>query len=674
MIRWVVRSVLALVMLAVLALGALFILPTERIARVATDKFTQITGRTLTIEGSVRPSVWPTLGVKTGPVTVSNADWSDAGPMVQASALDIGVDMAALIDGQVRITGIRAENPRILLERARDGRENWVFGGSGGGEASPGMAGEGTPFSLDLAEITGGSFRFIDHGAGADISLTAVSGRVQIPVFTGPADIDLIATMNGQEARVIARLAEFKSFLERRLTGIDLSLTAGAAKLAFVGRGGWNPMAAEGELTADLADLAAITRLAGVGRPDLPQGLGAEAVSLAGKVTWTQKASLHLRGGSLGLDSNRLMLDADLTTDGARPKLSAQVTAGALSLAGLTGGTPNGGTTNGGGSGTQAAGWPTTPIDVSALGVMDVALALTAQSVDLGLAKLGTTRTVLTIDRARAVFDLREVAAYQGNVTGQFVVNGRGGLSVGGDLRLSSLAVQPLLQDLAGYERLIGTGDMTLKFLGVGNSLDVIMKSLSGAGTLNLGKGQLLGLDIAGMLRTLDANYVGPGQKTIFEGVTASFAMDKGVLSNDDLTFTAPYVTATGAGTVGLGARTLDYRLRPTALAALDGTGGVMVPLLITGSWAAPKFRLDLESLAKERLADEAKKLEDRARAEASAAEARARAQLEKKAQEELGIVRQDGERLEDAAKRRAQEALDAEAGKLLNRLLGGGN
>ena len=212
MIRWVVRSVLALVMLAVLALGALFILPTERIARVATDKFTQITGRTLTIEGSVRPSVWPTLGVKTGPVTVSNADWSDAGPMVQASALDIGVDMAALIDGQVRITGIRAENPRILLERARDGRENWVFGGSGGGEASPGMAGEGTPFSLDLAEITGGSFRFIDHGAGADISLTAVSGRVEIPVFTGPADIDLIATMNGQEARVIARLAEFKSW------------------------------------------------------------------------------------------------------------------------------------------------------------------------------------------------------------------------------------------------------------------------------------------------------------------------------------------------------------------------------------------------------------------------------------------------------------------------------
>ena len=667
MIRWMIRSVFALLLLAVFAIAALFILPTERIARVATDKFTQITGRTLTIEGSVRPTVWPTLGVKTGPVTVSNADWSTAGPMVQASALEIGVDMAALIAGQVRVTGIRAENPRILLERARDGRENWVFGGSGGGSASPGMAGEGTPFSLDLAEITGGSFRFIDHGTGSDIALTEVSGSVQIPSFTGPAEIALTATMNGQEANVTAKLSDFKAFLEGRLIGLDLTLTAGPARLAFGGRGGWNPMALEGDLTADLADLTAITRLVGAPRPDLPQGLGAGNVSLSGKVTVTQKASLHLRGGSLALDDNRLSLDADLTTDGARPKLSAQISAGALSLAGLSGG--QGGGASGG---AQAAGWPTTPIDVSALGVMDAAVALSADSVDLGVAKLGTTRTLLTIDRARVVFDLREISAYQGNIAGQFVVNGRGGLSVGGDLRLAGLAMQPLLRDLGGYERLIGTGDLTLKFLGVGNSMDAIMKSLSGSGTVRLGKGELLGLDIAGMLRTLDANYVGPGQKTIFEAITASFAIDKGVLANDDLSFKAPYVTATGAGTVGLGARTLNYRLRPTALAAVDGTGGVMVPLLVTGTWAAPKFRLDLESLAKERLEEEAKKLEERARAEAAAAEARAKAALEQKAQDELGITRQEGESLEDAAKRRAQEALEAETGRLLNRLLGG--
>ena len=44
---------------------------------------------------------------------------------------------------------------------------------------------------------------------------------------------------------------------------------------------------------------------------------------------------------------------------------------------------------------------------------------------------------------------------------------------------------------------------------------------------------------------------------------------------------------------MGLGARDLNYRLRPTALAGEDGTGGVMVPLLITGSWACLLYTSD---------------------------------------------------------------------------------
>ena len=666
--RWLIRSLLALILLATLAGASVFLIPTDRIARIATDRFTAITGRSLTIEGALRPTVWPSLGIKTGPVTISNADWSGAGPMLRAEALEVSLDMAALIKGDVKITGIRAIGPQILLETARDGRQNWVFGGANGGTAQAGMAGEGTPFTIDLAEIEDGALRYLDHQTGTDLSVTAVTGTARVPAFTGPTDLDLVARINGQQVAVTATIEEFAPFLGGAVVGVDLTLAAGDADLGFAGRAGWNPMVAEGALTADLADLAALSRLAGIARPSLPAGLGARAVTVAGNVTLTAKGSVHLRGGAVGLDDTRLRVEADLTTQGDRPKLSAQVGAGALQLASLTGGTTGGGT----GGGAQASGWSTDRIDVSALSALDANVALTADSVDLGLAKFGATRLMLTVDRARAVFDLRQIAAYQGAISGQFVVNGRGGLSVGGDLTLAGLAMEPLLQDLGGYDRLIGTGDLGLKFLGIGNSLDEIMRSLSGSGTVRLGKGELRGLDVAGMLRTLDPGFVGEGQKTIFDGITASFAIDKGVLSNTDLAFKAPYVTATGSGTVGIGTRTLDYRLRPTALAAVDGTGGVMVPLLVTGTWAAPKFRLDLESLARERLQEEARALEERARAEARAAEDRAKAELERRAQEALGITRQDGESLEDAARRRAQEALDAETVRLLERLLGG--
>lgn len=668
--RWLIRSFLALCLLVAVAVAALFLIPTERIARSAAEKFEAITGRVLSIEGSVRPTVWPVLGVRTGRFAISNAEWSGAGPMLRADALEIGLDMAALWRGDVRITGVRVIRPEVMLERAADGRENWVFGGSetgsGGGTGEARGPGEGRTFSLDLAEVSDGAFTFIDHGSGQRIELESLSGTARIPAFTGPAEIGFSAVMNGQPLRADLRLVAFASFLEGKVTGLEARLRVGEATLALDGRGGLEPMAFSGQLTAGLGDLGSLARLSGIARPTLPEGLGARSITLSGEVTLAADTSLHLRGGDITLDGNRLRVDADLTRGGDRPRLVARIGAGALNLAGLAGGAGGGAS-----GGARAEGWPTDRIDVSGLGALDADLSLSAEAIDLGAVRFGPSRLSATLDRGRAVFDLREVSAYGGAIRGQFVVNGRGGLSVRGDLELAGLSLQPLLMDAGGYDRLIGTGDLELEFLGVGNSVDAIMRSLSGQGRLALSKGELRGLDIAGMLRNLDASYVGEGQKTIFDGITAGFALRDGVLANDDLLLKAPYLTATGSGNVGIGARTLDYRLRPTALAAADGSGGIMVPMSISGTWADPKFRLDLESLARERLEAEAKALEEQAKARAKEAEAQARAELERKAQKELGIQRQEGESLEDAARRRAEEALEAEAGRLLNRLLG---
>jgi AsmA protein len=286
-------------------------------------------------------------------------------------------------------------------------------------------------------------------------------------------------------------------------------------------------------------------------------------------------------------------------------------------------------------------------------------VALTANSVDLGMGKVGAARVLVTLDRARAVFDLRELAIYGGGVTGQFVVNGRKGLSVGGDLRFAGIALQPMLSGLAGYDRLTGTGDVGLKFLAVGNSQATLMQGLSGSGTLSLTKGELGGVDVPNMLRTLDTSYVGADAKTVYDAATGSFGIEGGVLRNDDLVLAAPGLTATGKGTIGIGARNLDYRLRPTAVVKGGSADGVSVPLLITGPWESPKFRLDLEAVAQEKL-------------EAEAAELKAKA--EAKLAEKLGIEAQEGENLEDAARRKLDEAIEDEAAKALERLLGIGD
>ena len=154
--------------------------------------------------------------------------------------------------------------------------------------------------------------------------------------------------------------------------------------------------------------------------------------------------------------------------------------------------------------------------------------------------------------------------------------------------------------------------------------------------------------------------------------MAGTFAIAGGVLSNRDLKLVAPSVTASGAGEVDLGGRRIDYRIRPTALAAEDGTGGVMVPLLITGPWADPSFRLDLESIAREKMEIEAKAVEARAKEALKEAEDRAKSELEDRLREELGVEIAPDEPLGDAVLRGAEEALSDEARKALEGILSG--
>ena len=111
--RWIIRALMGLVVLGALGIGVLLFLPAEKIAQLVEDRFQQATGRTMTVTGDIRPTIWPKLGVTTGAVTVANADWSDAGPMFQAQGLSVSVDLLRLIRGDIRVTGIAAQAPEI---------------------------------------------------------------------------------------------------------------------------------------------------------------------------------------------------------------------------------------------------------------------------------------------------------------------------------------------------------------------------------------------------------------------------------------------------------------------------------------------------------------------------------------------------------------------------------
>lgn len=653
--RWILRAVGVIVILAMLAVAGLLLIPDQRIAAYVGQKFQEATGRELKITGEIGPMVWPMLGVRLEGIEIANAGWAADAPMLKAEGLLVGVNPVALLSGEVKIRKIELLRPRIRLERAANGQGNWEFaapagaGGANGngsaGNGSGGEAGSGVPpFSLERAIIREGALAWIDHRAGSRMDLAGMDATLRIPDFTGPASIDMKALAEGQPLEAKLEIGRFDRFIEGGSVPLAADLSVAGNRLLFDGEAGFAPLLAEGAVDGDLARLPALFAALGMAAPDIPEGLGRKA-ALKGRVAYSGEGGgrVVLKGAEITLDQNKLSGDLELALGGKRPRLTGSLASPLLDLSALTGGgeeKAGGGAAEPGDSTAQEP-WPSDPIDVSPLSLLDADLSLDLGGLKLAGANIDRARLGFTLDRARAVLAFREVSAYGGSVAGQFVVNGRGGLSVGGDLAVADAALQPLLRDMADYERLIGTGDFSIKFLGVGNSMAAIMRSLKGEGALNLADGEILGLDLVGMLRHFDTSYRGEGKKTIYDAITASFVIRDGVLQNDDLLFKAPLATAKGKGRVDIGAKTIDYRVEPVALAKADGTGGIAVPIIIKGPWADPSFRPDLAAIAAERAGVDKEELKDRVD------EAVRDAVTQK-----LGIDRTEGEGVEDAVRR----------------------
>ncbi|WP_039017240.1 AsmA family protein [Halocynthiibacter namhaensis] len=671
--RWIIRFFMFLVVVAGVAIVGLLMIPGEKIAQIAKEQFEAATGRPIEISADVSTTIWPVLGVRTGRVEIANAPWSDNGPMLAADELLVGVNALSLLSGNIDIRRIEAISPEVLLEVRSDGTPNWAFEGvapsTGSGETSTSTGASIPAFTVGKGIVSSGGVRWLDHQTGTDVTLSNVNMELQLPSFEGEGSVHLEMSMNGVSQVLDAKIAEFGPFLNGAVSNLSADVSIGGSTAGFQGRGGWMPLALDGAVTADLDDMASVYKIAGQTPVSVPRGFG-QAIAVKGNFTLTPEKTVHLRGATLTLDQNTFSGDVDVNIAGNRPNIQAQLSAGDLDFSSLAASEKEGGTPATGAAG--GTGWSRDVIDASFLSTANARIGFAAQSIDLGTLKLGPTRASATLDNSRIEFDIAQIAAYQGNVSGNFVMNNRSGLSIGGNLNFAQLALQPALRDLAGYERLIGTADFQMRFLGVGNTMHAIMNSLSGGGSFAIGQGELRGLDLAGMLRNFDLSFEGEGKKTIFDSAGASFTMDGGVLRNDDLAFVADRIRADGAGVIGIGTQTLDYRVTP---AVALGDGGITIPVIIEGTWADPKFRPDLQAIIDQNLAEEKAALEARLAEERAAAEARLeqeRAELEARAAEkleqELGVTREEGEDLEDTLRR----GLENEAKDALRGLLGG--
>lgn len=636
--RFLFRLVSFLVVVLLVGALGLLLLPGDRIAQVAVDQLKAQTGREVVLSGETKVSYYPVLGVATGPITIANADWSNGVPLMKADALKVGVDLMSLLSGQVRITGLEAVAPDILLERSKDGRVNWETGVSGvAPSGQPQGRSNALALSLDRALIRNGKLRYIDHGAGADYAVRDVSVDLRWPQYRGRGDFDLTATYGATPLSIRGHVDNLAALLEGAISPFQAEISAKGGTITFDGRGASKPQL-QGRLSADISDSATFLSAFGGAVGPIPKGLGRRA-KLSADVTLTEALMLSVRGLSATLDQNALTGELDLNLARSTPLLTARFGTSHLDLSGLSDGA-------GGGAGAASTGWSKDRIDASALAFLDGEIAFDAQSLSVAGLSFATTSVRITIDRSRAVAQLRQLSGYGGSVTGNVVANNRSGLSVGGGINAKGLDMQSLLGDTIGITRFTGNADAEIEYLGVGNTLHAIMNSLSGKGSLTMGRGTIQGIDLDRLMRSGQ----GTGGTTVFDSLSASFTMDQGNLFNPDLLMKLPALSARGEGRIGLGPRDLDYLVTPQ-IDTINGGKGLAIPVRIRGPWAKPRITPDMEKAIDLNFQDEKDKAKEK---------------LETKVKEKLGVDKKDGESTEDAIKRKLEDEVKNKLLKIL--------
>ena len=445
---------------------------------------------------------------------------------------------------------------------------------------------------LDLADMVGG-----DASANTleDIDITT-----RFQSLTAPMSAEGAVTWRGTRFAVAATV-DGRPLLLGRDVPVTFNAQSDRVNVGFEGSASLDGLGA-GRITLSTGSLRDL--LGWIGQP-MEAGRGLRQFSIAGDVKLTADA-FSFDNAAFTLDKSKGVGTGKFSF-GGKPTLAAGLAMELLDispyLAAARGGAAGSGGGGGGGSGGgSGGGGGDTPIDFSGLKAMDANLNLRAQSIIANDIKIGPSALTVKIADGRLDANLTEMALYSGSGTGAIAVDGASQTpAVGASFRLAGVDALAFLTDAMGFSRIEGKGNFAFNLQASGKSTAALTRALSGKGSMDIQNGAILGVDIPKMLQTLSVNallgWQPSNDKTAFTQVGATFAVDKGIVTNNDLIMAGPQFQLAGAGTIDLPAETVSYRLA----AKVAGKGGKLqdfaAPVLIEGPLSRPKIYPDIQGI-----------------------------------------------------------------------------
>ena len=559
----------------------------------------QQTGRDLSIEGDLDLDVFPKIGLVMGKTELSNATGFDDRPFAHVNTVHIGLALLPLLSKQVKVDEVIVDGLFLNLHRNKAGQTNWDnFFKDADGQADQQASSPQRDAEAGLGSLYIGGINIRDAEINWQDDTTGEAYRISELNLTGgaimpgqPASIDFSAHFASKSHQVggMFRLTGDVLFAEA-----DQSITMNSAVLEVDNVR--HLLEALGVAVPETVDPAMLTRIkAGFDIMVSGQRIAMERLDIAIDDT-TLKGRVDIT------DVSQQAVTFELDID--------QIDLGRYLLTSEAGSDPRPQPNDAGVTGDE----PLLPVatlrKLNANGMLRIA--------HLGVNNIKADDVELELKSADGRINLETRAdLYQGGHSGSFAVDVLPEVPVF-EIRsdFNNIHVESLLKDLTEEAKLAGIASGFVDVRGKGNSQNTLKKTLNGNVSLNFQDGAVIGVNVARILREGMAMLEGRAvqktdlpEKTDFSQLSGEATIERGVLSNKDLSMKSPLLRAIGSGTVDLNRERVDYLLETSLVGSLQGQGGedlsklkgITIPLRIKGPFSDLSYKPDLSAALSER-------------------------------------------------------------------------
>ncbi len=550
-------------LLAAVVLAAIFGVPAGFLAKYAQDQAIRA-GYRLQIGGNTKIALRPVPTLMLGEFSVSDAIRPTTGLNVAADGARVSLSLVSLLSGRPAITELTVMRPLIRVALARESSNR-----PAGAPARQGGTGSG-------------------------------GGVAAVPVFT----VDRLTVEDGT---VI--MSNTRDRFEMRIDRIAATGSINAADAAL-------------DVRANVADqpvhlkVNAKTPFAGLDGANIPVEIAFEAPSvLDDKVTGTADvragaAAFRINGLAGKIGPSRLNGWASVEFSG-KPIVKADFDVERLAVAGPS---PSSGRLSPSQrprakSATASGTWSGQEIRLVGLNYVDADVQLSATELNVGSVRASPVAVHATLTNGVLDVALAPSRLYGGEAQATLSVNASVEPPVHAlRVDLNGVRALPLLSDLGDFGSIDGRMQSKVDVKASGNSADAVVSSLAGTADVRVQDGQILGINVAKMIRTLTARTLlgwedNRTETTDLTELSARFQIQEGRAQTTNLRLLGQLVRVTGSGTIDLNTRTLQFKLDPKLVASLEGQGGRAdplgfgVPVNIEGSWDDPRIYPDVAGI-----------------------------------------------------------------------------